>query len=117
MDNAHELFKKENLQQATKDVYEGLVQVLTGLDAVQIDSADLDQDARFAEDLSIDSLSMVEIAELVSDLFEVDVSAQEMLEQESIGSAVEMVLDKLFRLESDHLLFVYGKIVGLQPVA
>ena len=70
---------------------------LTGLlvDELGIDREKITMDARFEEDLEIDSLGVVELLMALEDNFSVKIPDEEAEEIGNVGEAVDLVITKL----------------------
>jgi acyl carrier protein len=74
-----------------QEVLEGLSQVAQEL--LGVDSDAVTEDARFDEDLDVDSLGLVEFVMAVEDRFEVKIPEEKLEGITTVGQAADLVLE------------------------
>jgi len=74
-----------------QEVLEGLAEVAVEL--LGVDKAQVTEDARFDEDLDVDSLGLVEFVMAVEDRFDVKVPEDKLEGITTVGQAADLVLE------------------------
>ena len=67
--------------------------VFDGLAELGADREQISRDARF-EDLDVDSLDLVELAQIVEDEFGVELGADDVKDLKTVGDAVDLIVAK-----------------------
>jgi acyl carrier protein len=65
--------------------------------SAQLQSADIDENARLHQELGIDSLTLLEVALLIDEEFKTDFTEEELMTMETVQRAGEMVVERLAR--------------------
>ena len=63
--------------------------------SAQLQSADIDENARLHQELGIDSLTLLEVALLIDEEFKTDFTEEELMTMETVQRAGEMVVERL----------------------
>jgi acyl carrier protein len=62
---------------------------------LSVDAAQINRDAKFADDLDADSLDLAELVMALEDEFDITVEEEELADITTVGDAVDMVTAKL----------------------
>ena len=74
---------------STEEIRAGLAEIVNEVAGIPADDVQLDKS--FADDLDVDSLSMVEIATAAEDKFEVKIPDDELKNLKTVGDAVAFI--------------------------
>ena len=65
------------------------------VDVLGVEPEAVDEEARFKEDLDADSLDLVELVMALEERFDITVPESELERLETVGQALDLVLDKV----------------------
>ena len=87
--NQETLDRKGNIMSSRKEITEGLAEILE--EVAGVDPADATEDKNIADDLDVDSLSMVEVVVAAEEKFSVKIPDDDVQSLKTVGDAVSYI--------------------------